>query len=280
MKDLRSVTLIVIGINPHFHLEELQLRHELILDTISEVQTHFLHAYGAINPLQLLKSPQSTSRQLQCRRAIGNSRACDSFHLGEMIQFFTSRSKTLLLESALITSDLDFDEEDVDTNCTRHNDSTHPSSAQTNLPNNLKSSQPINIRAVIASIRECPEYQIDNNHLGCGIRRRLIPILDCIEGIMGLPGATGVCLKHCDFTRGGDSWDNKVFRDNIIVTVKVSGSLDVDYTRIDAMYEASGGKKPRIRNWNAASIFCDCMMKGRMSRALFTARSREWEEPH
>jgi hypothetical protein len=41
------------------------------------------------------------------------------------------------------------------------------------------------ILSITSSLRQIPDYQIDTNHTGCGIRRRLLPVLDCIDGFVG-----------------------------------------------------------------------------------------------
>ncbi|KAM5435464.1 hypothetical protein McanMca71_005260 [Microsporum canis] len=209
--------------------EELQIRHDSILDTINEVQNYFLAAYGAVNPYQTLQSSScgpvmQPTRQLQCRRVLANSRACDSFQLGEMIHFLTSRSKTLFLESAIYTEsgirtcedeneDLngaeDFSQECQDTSGMLREDS-----GRQYLPNQAEATA--NINSLISYLRQCPEYQLDSYHLGCGLRRRLTPLLDHIAKFIGPQSFIGLCLKHNRYVMGGhDSWGNSQFRDRV-----------------------------------------------------------------
>ncbi|EEP78014.1 predicted protein [Uncinocarpus reesii 1704] len=91
--------------------QELEFRNQCILDTISDYQSHLLCAFGASTTTSKQKTTSlpSTKRELQCRRVYENSRACDSFHLGEMIHFFSTRAKTLELQSTLSNHEPDYD---------------------------------------------------------------------------------------------------------------------------------------------------------------------------
>ncbi|KAI1956211.1 hypothetical protein LOZ58_006474 [Ophidiomyces ophidiicola] len=170
--------------------EELQFRNQCILGTISDYQSYLLCSYGASRSFcgNAAYLPLPSKRELQCRRVYENSRACDSFHLGEMIHFFTTRTHTLELQSTLTYGELDYY-------------SDKDSGQQGNAfieEQSTPSKHPVltNITTVIASLRQCPEYQIDSNHIGCGIRRRLIAVLDRIEGFTKGCEAVGICLDH------------------------------------------------------------------------------------
>lgn len=96
---------------------------------------------------------------------------CDIFHLGQMTRFFALRTKTIFLGSTLI--DPDFNIEDSDDEYPGQNNG---------LKDDGDSEEPqFAINQVIAGLKKYPDYQIDNNHVGCGIRRRILPILDGIE---------------------------------------------------------------------------------------------------
>lgn len=106
----------------------------------------------------------------QCRLGYGSSPQCDSFQLGEMLRFLT-RKGTILMESALSPS---FEEAESYTG---------------------------SINDVIARLRECPSYQIDENHSHCGLRTRLLPILDRLD-----LGQVAMCLACWDEDRVNESW--------------------------------------------------------------------------
>lgn len=66
--------------------EELFHRRGCIFETLSSIQSHFLHLYSHISP------------RPQCRLGYDSSWQCDSFQLGEMIRFFT-RKGTLSMQN-------------------------------------------------------------------------------------------------------------------------------------------------------------------------------------
>lgn len=37
---------------------------------------------------------------------------------------------------------------------------------------------------VLSTLRQCPSYQIDKNHTNCGLRTRISPILDFLQGLL------------------------------------------------------------------------------------------------
>jgi len=93
-----------------------------------------------------------TSRtKLQCQKGYENSTACDSYQLGEMIRFFTGRGLLFLV---------DFSSNSLDA---------------------IKDSATTDINHIITVLKQCPSYQIDKNHTNCGLRTRLMPILEYIE---------------------------------------------------------------------------------------------------
>ena len=202
--------------NSHDRTEELYYRRQCIMNTITDLQAHFLRVYGALEDDAERNRPQtkhsmimtavsSNVRPFQCRWGFDNSKACDSFHLGEMVRFFTMRSKTIFIGSTLIDPGYDNSsdgEEDGDDHDGRE-DENH---LNVTLGDEKKQHQDgfdrtasvtsTDLLSITSSLRQIPDYQIDNNHTGCGIRRRLLPVLDCIDGFVGhrraLIGLTGV----------------------------------------------------------------------------------------
>ncbi|KAI1136755.1 hypothetical protein F5Y05DRAFT_103324 [Hypoxylon sp. FL0543] len=95
-----------------------------------------------------------TSRVRQCKLGYDSSAACDSYQLGEMFKFLTNKNLLFLV---------DFSPGSLD------------SIADTSL---------LQIDTILATLRQCPSYQIDKNHTNCGLRTRILPILDFIQGLL------------------------------------------------------------------------------------------------
>ncbi|KAL7624077.1 hypothetical protein AAE478_005634 [Parahypoxylon ruwenzoriense] len=98
-----------------------------------------------------------TSRARQCKLGYDSSAACDSYQLGEMFKFLANRNLTFLV---------DFSPGSLD------------SIADTSL---------LQVDAVLSALRQCPSYQIDKNHTNCGLRTRILPILDFIQSMLSAP---------------------------------------------------------------------------------------------
>ncbi|EER38032.1 conserved hypothetical protein [Histoplasma capsulatum H143] len=137
---------------------------------------------------------------------------------------------------------------------------------------------PTNISNILSSLRQCPEYQIDPNHAGCGLRRRLLPALDCLASFTtNHSNAAGICLAHFNNGSNSDkatsssstrhasvgSWRNHKFRDAVMVGI---GAGKVD----SIMYSNDG------RANDALEGLCTCVPDAELARAVFTSRSRVW----
>ncbi|KAF4553482.1 Hypothetical protein D9617_7g032100 [Elsinoe fawcettii] len=117
-----------------------------------------------VQSIQSFFLAQYTSRTRQCRLGYDSSSACDSFQLGEAVKFF-SRAGTLSLTGSLIPDDADPWEGDI--------------------------------MEVLEKWKMCPEYQIDGNHHHCGIRTRLLPVLERVERAVEEVGVCGDCWRDC-----------------------------------------------------------------------------------
>ncbi|KAI0901014.1 hypothetical protein F4806DRAFT_504531 [Annulohypoxylon nitens] len=95
-----------------------------------------------------------TSRTRQCKLGYDSSAACDSYQLGEMFKFLTNKNLMFFV---------DFSPGSLD------------SIADTSL---------LQIESLIATLRQCPSYQIDKNHTNCGLRTRILSILDFIHSLL------------------------------------------------------------------------------------------------
>ncbi|OOF95527.1 hypothetical protein ASPCADRAFT_397218 [Aspergillus carbonarius ITEM 5010] len=233
--------------------EELYYRRQSILSTIADLQAYFLRVYGALEdpeppkpflPRQPLAPATHQPRPFQCRYGFGNSSACDAFHLGQMTRFFSLRTKTIFLGSMLIDSEFAPDSD---------SDSApeHPSQFTTD------------ITALIASLKQCPDYQIDPNHIGCGVRRRFLPPLDCIErfvgdgrGLLGIEYQTWDSSKKWPLTP--TSWANRAIPRARVIDIRIS--------KISAI--------PVLTRGAARPAFTS---QEENARFLFTAKKRNWE---
>jgi len=112
------------------------------------------------------------------------------------------------------------------------------------------------ISDLLSVLRECPSYQIDRNHTNCGLRIRMLPILEYIEACLG-QYCVGLVRQSWATDREAASWvteaeaagdgnNNKIFR----------------FTR-----EMSGD--PRLR-------FPDAMGSAKLARTLFTSPGWDW----
>ncbi|GKZ35056.1 hypothetical protein AbraIFM66950_005496 [Aspergillus brasiliensis] len=235
----------------YFPNEELYFRRQCVLNTITDLQAYFLRVYGALEdpeppkpfvPRQPLAPATNQARPFQCRYGFGNSSACDAFHLGQMTRFFSLRTKTIFLGSTLIDPDFTLDS---DTDSIPEQPPTPPS----------------DITAIIASLKRCPDYQIDPNHIGCGIRRRFLPPLDCIERFVG----DGRGLLGIDFRSwtgqewpiaSSSSWANR--------TLPRANVIDIRISKMSAVHGGSGARLSFTSQEENA-------------RLLFTAKKRNWE---
>lgn len=229
--------------------EELYYRRQCVLNTITDLQAYFLRAYGALEEPEPPASPTLTpvvptrTRQLQCRWGFGNSSVCDAFHLGQMTRFFTLRTKTVFLGSSLIDPDFSVDPRQDHGYDTDHAIQPHQG-------------PPADITSIIASLKQIPDYQIDSNHTGCGVRRRIVPTLDSIEkfvadgrGLLGVLPARIAPLAS-------SSWTNP--------SQQRAQAVDVRSSRIMAIHPPS--QSTRLGSSQEGD-----------ARLLFTARKRNWE---
>ncbi|KAL4873861.1 hypothetical protein BDV12DRAFT_159745 [Aspergillus spectabilis] len=242
--------------------DELYYRRQSVLNTITDLQAHFLRIYGAFegpappkpgipNASSSGFRPNQPQSQYQCRCGLGNSSACDAFHLGQMTRFFALRTKTIFIGSTLINPDFDPDIEDP------------ASEAEFDAQSGL-SPPPTDITSVISSLKQCPDYQIDSNHIACGIRRRFLPSLDCIDGFVGDErGLLGVNLINWrgdgsarKWPRIQGSWANRSHRRALVMDLRLSKISGVPVM-------SPGGSGAQFREEDA--------------RLLFTAKKRNWE---
>ncbi|KAI0909386.1 hypothetical protein F4823DRAFT_624925 [Ustulina deusta] len=112
-----------------------------------------LNALASV-PRHFLVLYTSSRGARQCKLGYDSSVACDSYQLGEMFKFLANKGLLFLV---------DFSPASLD------------AVADTAL---------LPVDHVLATLRQCPAYQIDKNHTNCGLRTRLLPILDFIQGLL------------------------------------------------------------------------------------------------
>lgn len=123
-----------------------------------------------INSLQAHFLRLYTSGDRQCKLGYDTSLQCDSFQLGEMIRFFT-KIDTLRMQGKIY-------------------DNTEPTYYEGD------------IERLLSTLRQTSSYQIDSNHAHCGLRVRLMPLLDMLQDQLGLSSGNsdvGIC---------GECWVN------------------------------------------------------------------------
>ncbi|KAJ4859038.1 hypothetical protein T069G_07305 [Trichoderma breve] len=147
--------------------EELQYRRECVLNTIASVQRHFLDLY--------------CSKERQCKLGYDSSAACDSFQLGQMIKFLTSKNLLFLVDFT--------------------------SSSLMAVPDGAM----INIDELLATLKQSPSYQIDKHHTNCGLRIRIEPIIDYIRAMLS---ASGTSIAHADWKKRRSEVSWTILRDS------------------------------------------------------------------
>ncbi|KAF2740805.1 hypothetical protein EJ04DRAFT_507812 [Polyplosphaeria fusca] len=135
------------------------------------------YVLDTINSLQSHFLKLYTSSERQCKLGYDSSVQCDSFQLGEMVRFF-SRLGTLRLQGTIY-------------------DSTEPTYYTGDIDRLLE------------SLRQCPSYQVDRNHSHCGLRVRLLPLLDGVKDLLSVDGGSldvGICLECWTHRRSSYAW--------------------------------------------------------------------------
>ncbi|KAI8634436.1 hypothetical protein F5Y19DRAFT_211185 [Xylariaceae sp. FL1651] len=167
----------------------------------------------------------------QCQLGYDSSVACDSYQLGEMFKFLTNKGLLFLV---------DFSPGSLD------------SIADTPL---------LPVDSVLATLRQCPSYQIDKNHTNCGLRTRILPILDFIQGLLS---ANSIPISRAAWksNRTAHAWMPTESRET---DSKSNGSGDERPFRFTR--SLAGDQRLRFENAMGADKF---------ARDVFTATSWDW----
>lgn len=234
------------------------------MNTITDLQAYFLRLYGALEDPHDEPKPTTTSiratvgaafstshhqtRNFQCRAGLGNASQCDLFHLGQMTRFFAMKSKTVFLGSTLLDPDFSIIHDH-----TIDSDDGAATSAATHP------GLPSDITAILRSLKQYPDYQIDASHqgCGCGVRRRLLPVLTCIEKwILDYRGLLGIDLNLWDdpSSRPSIEWANKQNHRGHVVDIRFEKIVSIRFPF----------------DWSVSS-------HEENARLFFTAKRRNWE---
>ncbi|KAK4243788.1 hypothetical protein C7999DRAFT_35869 [Corynascus novoguineensis] len=198
---------------------ELHHRRACILATIASIQQHFLGLY--------------TSRTRQCKLGYDSSASCDSYQLGEMVKFLTSRGLLFLTDFSPFSSS---------------------AVAQRDFAT-------VDIPSLLAALKQCPSYQIDKNHTNCGLRTRLLPVLEYLQAMLS-SNVVSISRQAWAKDREGVAW-----------------SLNDDD---DESEEARTKKKSRVFRFTRGLAsdqrlrYEGAMAADRMARELFTADEWDW----
>ncbi|KAI9673747.1 MAG: hypothetical protein M1829_003984 [Trizodia sp. TS-e1964] len=162
----------------------------------------------------------TTPKHRRCKLGYDSSIACDTFQLGEILRFFT-RIGTLKMQS-LITG-------------------AEASEAYAH-----------DIEFLISELMRCPSYQIDANHSHCGMRVKLTPALEFIQGL--LKTDVGICRDCWGDGEEQYSWS------------KMPRAGDWEFLR----GSTAGAPARQTKDEKA------CKAGHRIAWAVFTASKRNW----
>ncbi|KAJ5551821.1 hypothetical protein N7461_006519 [Penicillium sp. DV-2018c] len=247
--------------------EEIYYRRQSVLNTITDLQAHFLRVYGGLEDPDSARSAANNrtlgaaftasahtllqSRQFQCRGGFNNASQCDIFQLGQMIRFFSLRAKTVFLGSNLIDPDFDLNPNEGDHTVGEARNDQPPG-------------PPSDITAIIASMKQYPDYPIDEAHTGCGVRRRIMPALECVEKFVwddrGLLGIWSADSDLSDPSRASKftKWTDYPHKKHMV---------DISFARVTAVYYPSAPTKNQVTRSTPQE---------ELGRLLFTAARRDW----
>lgn len=161
--------------------------------------------------------------------------ACDSYQLGEMFKFLTNKGLLFLADFS-------------------------PSSLDA-----IADAALLPVDGVLATLRQCPGYQIDKNHTNCGLRTRMLPILDFVQGLLS---ASSVPVSRAAWkaNRAAHAW--------------MPGVAAPEGKKLSREDDDGAGERPfRFTRALAADQrlrFENTMGADKFARDVFTASSWDW----
>ncbi|PSS00598.1 hypothetical protein BD289DRAFT_423977 [Coniella lustricola] len=176
--------------------EELHYRRRTLLRTLASIPAHFLHIYT---------TRTRTGLHRQCKLGYDSSSACDSFQLGEMVRFLIAKRLLVFRTfspprcSPLPENDnqggIVVDDGNVD------NDNDEDDEFERRFA-------AVDVNSILVALKQCPNYQIDRHHTNCGLRTRIMPILDYI-GVMLSTSALQINLRDWKSQQSKTSWQQQ-----------------------------------------------------------------------
>lgn len=114
----------------------------------------------------------------------------------------------------------------------------------------------LQVDGILATLRQCPSYQIDKNHTNCGLRTRILPILDFIQGLLS---SNSIPLTRATWksNRQAAAW------------MPPDGEKKTETQPKPFLFTRSLAGDQRLRLENA-------MGADRLARDVFTASSWDW----
>ncbi|KAF2265177.1 hypothetical protein CC78DRAFT_462259 [Lojkania enalia] len=185
-----------------------------------------------INSLQSHFLKLYTSGERQCKLGYDSSSQCDSFQLGEMIRFFTKLG-TLRLQGTIY-------------------DTIEPSYWSGD------------INRLIESLRTCSTYQIDRNHSHCGLRVRLLPLLELVGNQLSLEAGSldiGLCAECWNHSRRLYAWSSAKRPVLWVQSGVLSGSQSLASTHHKKGHQKSSSS---------------CLSRHVVIRDMFMAMEKDW----
>jgi len=173
-----------------------------------------------------------TSRARQCKLGYDSSASCDSYQLGEMVKFLVARDLLFLGDFA-------------------------SSSSQGSLVHDYAT---VDVVSILAALKQVPSYQIDKNHTNCGLRTRILPILEYIQAMLSA-GVVSVARERWRKGREEVAW------------------CDLEGDEADG---DGGEKKTKVFAWTRGMAtdqrlrYEGALAADRMAKALFTADEWDW----
>ncbi|KAJ5747098.1 uncharacterized protein N7511_008794 [Penicillium nucicola] len=254
-------------------IEEMYYRRQCVMNTITDLQAYFLRVYGGLEDLDSTKPAPNTRtpgaafttsapltvhlRQFQCRGGLNNASQCDLFQLGQMIRFFSLRAKTIFLGSTLI---------DPDFSATPNEESYSVGDGKDGHSSKAPAGPPSDVTAIIASLKQYPDYPIDEAHSGCGVRRRIMAPLECIEKfIWDDRGLLGINFPVSDSSASDISQPTRWIPWADLVNKKQT--VEISFARVTAVSYPSMPQKNQLSRSTPQE---------EVGRLLFSAAKRDW----
>jgi hypothetical protein len=187
-----------------------------------------------INSLQAHFLRLYTSGDRQCKLGYDTSLQCDSFQLGEMIRFFT-KIDTLRMQGKIY-------------------DNTEPTYYQGD------------IERLLATLRQTSSYQVDSNHAHCGLRVRLMPLLDMLQDHLSLSTGNsdiGICGECWNDHRSEYAWS--------LAKRPVLWTAPRHITNSRTLANTASAKRPQ-------NMSSGCLSRHVAVRDLFMAVERNWTD--